>query len=98
MSVLVTFFTQKTLFVWGIETERGILLILYPVQLSIVLVWFSHHPCTPLNNVLNIELCCVCTVNNLLLNLNRTKVLIVDFRMRKAKTYTRLHINSAKVE
>ena len=39
-----------------------------------------------------------CTENNLLLNVNKTKRLIVDFRKKKAKTHTPVYISGAEVE
>ncbi len=39
-----------------------------------------------------------CTENNLLLNVSKTKELIVDFRKKEAKTHKPVYINGAEVE
>ncbi len=39
-----------------------------------------------------------CTESNLLLNVSKTKELIVDFRKKEAKTHNPVYINGAEVE
>ncbi len=39
-----------------------------------------------------------CTENNLLLNVNKIKELIIDFRKKEEKTHSHVYVSGAKVE
>ena len=62
-----------------------------------IIGWFSNNDESSYREEIN-NLAVWCTENNVLVSVNKTKELIVDFRKKEAKTHTPVYISGAKME